>query len=223
MISILAAGLLPGVVGFVLDASLKAAVLLLVATIATIVARRSSAAVRHRMWCLTFSSLVLLPVFCAALPRWNVAILPAQESRRPTLENANRAANLRTSNSPARNVDSEGSIRSLEVEGEPPTQTALTEVKAVASTGTSIERQTPDARAPQTGAAVWRALLSIWIVGASSSWFDRGSKSRPCAVWSGVAGEFPTTGGPNSWQSRRQNCGCGTPLLCCKRTRRSSR
>jgi beta-lactamase regulating signal transducer with metallopeptidase domain len=146
MISILAEGLLSGVVGFVLDASAKAAVLLLVATIATIVARRSSAAVRHRMWCLTFSSLVLLPVFCAALPRWNVAILPAAESRRAVVETATAAANLRTANSPA--------------------HTALTEAKAVVSTRAAAEPQRPDAPAPQTGAVAWTALLTIWIAGA---------------------------------------------------------
>ncbi len=118
------------------------------------------------MWCLTFSSLVLLPVCCVTLSRWNVAVLPAHESRRAALENVSGTANPRTSHSPARNVDLDGPNRSAGAEGELPTQTALTQVKAVASTGASVERQTPDARAPQTGAAVWRALLSIWIVGA---------------------------------------------------------
>ncbi|HEX4072118.1 MAG TPA: M56 family metallopeptidase, partial [Planctomycetaceae bacterium] len=39
-------------------------------------------------------------------------------------------------------------------------------MKAVASTRASAEPQTPDAPAPQTGAVVWAALLSIWIAGA---------------------------------------------------------
>ena len=164
--SILAGGFLPGAVGFVLDASAKAAVLLLVATIAAIVARRSSAAVRHRMWCLTFSSLVLLPLFCVTLPRWNVAVLPAQESRPAALENANGASHPRTANSPAQNVAADGPNGSEGMEGEPSKETTLTEVKAVASTRASAEPQTPDAPAPQTGAVVWAALLSIWIAGA---------------------------------------------------------
>ena len=160
MISILAAGLLTGAVGFVLDASAKAAVLLLVATIAAIVARRASAAVRHRMWCVTFASLVLLPLFCVTLPRWNVAVLPAPESRRAALENAKGTANPRTANSPAQNVAADGPNGSEGMEREPPKETTLTEVKAVASTRASAEPQTPDAPAPQTGAVVWAALLS---------------------------------------------------------------
>ena len=144
--SILAGGFLPGAVGFVLDVSAKAAGLLLAATIATFVARRSSAAVRHRMWCLTFASLVLLPVCCVTLPRWNVAVLSAPESRPAALENANGTANPRTSNSSA--------------------QTALTEATAVVATRAAAEPQTLDAPSPQTGTVVWTALLSIWIAGA---------------------------------------------------------
>jgi beta-lactamase regulating signal transducer with metallopeptidase domain len=144
--SILAGGFLPGAVGFVLDVSAKAAGLLLAATIATFVARRSSAAVRHRMWCLTFASLVLLPVCCVTLPRWNVAVLSAPESRPAALENANGTANPRTSNSSA--------------------QTALTEATAVVATRAAAEPQELDAPSPQTSTLVWTALLSIWIAGA---------------------------------------------------------
>ena len=61
---------------FLLDAAAKATVLLLVAITATMLLRRSSAALRHRLWCLTFAALVLLPGLSAALPEWRLAILP---------------------------------------------------------------------------------------------------------------------------------------------------
>jgi beta-lactamase regulating signal transducer with metallopeptidase domain/protocatechuate 3,4-dioxygenase beta subunit len=65
---------------FLLDAAIKATVLLAVAMVATSLLRRSSAAVRHRIWCLTFAALVLLPGLSAALPEWRLAVLP---NRRP--------------------------------------------------------------------------------------------------------------------------------------------
>ncbi|HUY36311.1 MAG TPA: M56 family metallopeptidase [Pirellulales bacterium] len=61
---------------FWLDAAAKATVLLLVAIAATALFRRSSAALRHRIWCMTFAALVLLPGLSAALPEWRLAILP---------------------------------------------------------------------------------------------------------------------------------------------------
>jgi len=59
-----------------LDTVVKATVLLLVACLAAAVLRRASAAVRHRMWCLSFGGLLLLPVLSSLLPGWQVPILP---------------------------------------------------------------------------------------------------------------------------------------------------
>ncbi|MGH7139288.1 MAG: M56 family metallopeptidase [Pirellulales bacterium] len=61
---------------FFFDAALKATVLLSLATVATALLRRSSAAVRHRVWCLAFASLLLLPGLSALLPEWRLAVLP---------------------------------------------------------------------------------------------------------------------------------------------------
>ena len=59
-----------------LDAALKAAVLLLAALACTALMRRSSAAVRHRTWCLTFAGLIALPLLSLALPAWRIPVLP---------------------------------------------------------------------------------------------------------------------------------------------------
>ena len=59
-----------------LDTVVKATVLLVVAWLVAVVLRRASAAVRHRVWCLAFSGLLLLPVLSSLLPGWRVPILP---------------------------------------------------------------------------------------------------------------------------------------------------
>ncbi|HJT32901.1 MAG TPA: carboxypeptidase regulatory-like domain-containing protein [Pirellulales bacterium] len=59
-----------------LDVTIKATVLLLLAVLAAFALRRSSAAVRHRVWCLTFAGLLLLPALSAGLPEWRLAVLP---------------------------------------------------------------------------------------------------------------------------------------------------
>ncbi|MFN8571311.1 MAG: M56 family metallopeptidase [Gemmatimonadaceae bacterium] len=55
---------------------IKATVLLLIAMLGTIALRRSSAGLRHLVWMVTLSSLILLPSLIARLP-WRLAVLPA--------------------------------------------------------------------------------------------------------------------------------------------------
>jgi len=71
---------------FLFDAAAKATVLLAVAMVATVLLRRSSAAVRHRIWCLTFAALVILPGLSAALPEWRLAVLPYRSPLAPQAE-----------------------------------------------------------------------------------------------------------------------------------------
>lgn len=54
----------------------KATMLLALAAIAAALLRRSSAAVRHRVWCLAFAALLLLPGLSPLLPEWRLAVLP---------------------------------------------------------------------------------------------------------------------------------------------------
>jgi len=76
MLTLLANAAIAPFTQFWLDAAAKATVLLVLAMAATLLLRRSSAALRHRIWCLTFVALIMLPGLSAALPEWRLAVLP---------------------------------------------------------------------------------------------------------------------------------------------------
>ena len=59
-----------------LDTAAKGTVLLLLACVATWLYRKSSAALRHSIWCLTMAGLLLLPIAAWLLPAWQLPILP---------------------------------------------------------------------------------------------------------------------------------------------------
>ena len=54
------------------DTAAKGFVILLAATVATLVMRRASASARHLVWSLSVVGLLLLPVVSAVLPGWQV-------------------------------------------------------------------------------------------------------------------------------------------------------
>jgi beta-lactamase regulating signal transducer with metallopeptidase domain len=58
------------------DLAIKSLTVMLVACLVAASLRRASAAWRHLVWCLSVASLLLLPVFCLALPAWRVTWLP---------------------------------------------------------------------------------------------------------------------------------------------------
>ncbi|MCG8468916.1 MAG: M56 family metallopeptidase, partial [Gemmatimonadetes bacterium] len=59
---------------FLLDTSLKAVVVLLLAVVITAGLRSASASVRHHVWTLAFVSIVALPFVSRSLPSWEVAV-----------------------------------------------------------------------------------------------------------------------------------------------------
>lgn len=64
---------------FVIDLVSKATVLLLAISLVDWGLQwRASAGVRHRIWAATFVALLMLPLLSATVPRWRIAILPAQ-------------------------------------------------------------------------------------------------------------------------------------------------
>jgi beta-lactamase regulating signal transducer with metallopeptidase domain len=71
---------------FLIDIATKGTVLLMMAVVVTSALRRSSAAMRHRVWALAMLSLILLPVASLALPAWSVPILPATNQAGTTTE-----------------------------------------------------------------------------------------------------------------------------------------
>ena len=61
-----------------LDTAAKGTALLLLAALAAWLCRRSSAALRHSIWCMTMGGLLILPVASWALPAWQIPILPPE-------------------------------------------------------------------------------------------------------------------------------------------------
>jgi beta-lactamase regulating signal transducer with metallopeptidase domain len=57
---------------FVVQLGIKATMLLVAAALLVALLRRSSAAVRHRVWAATLASLVVLPLLAGILPSWNL-------------------------------------------------------------------------------------------------------------------------------------------------------
>ncbi|HEX2210862.1 MAG TPA: M56 family metallopeptidase, partial [Longimicrobium sp.] len=57
--------------------ALKATLILLVTALAAAALWRSSAAVRHMVWCVGVAGVLALPFFAAVLPAWEVPVLPA--------------------------------------------------------------------------------------------------------------------------------------------------
>jgi beta-lactamase regulating signal transducer with metallopeptidase domain len=80
--------------------ALKATLILLVTALAATVLWRSSAAVRHMVWCVGVAAVLALPLFSVVLPAWELAILPADApaaapsaaAPRPTAINAPAAS-----------------------------------------------------------------------------------------------------------------------------------
>jgi beta-lactamase regulating signal transducer with metallopeptidase domain len=97
MHAILNSALWPFLIRLIVDASWKGLLLLMVATVAAFAANKSSAAVRHRIWCLSFSALIFLPILSVSVPRWHVPLLPSGESTQ--LVNDRDSANSRISQS----------------------------------------------------------------------------------------------------------------------------
>ncbi|HEV2970315.1 MAG TPA: M56 family metallopeptidase [Pirellulales bacterium] len=61
---------------FAADVFVKATLLLAIAAGLTVLLRKRSAAVRHRVWALTFTALLLLPLANAFLPGWSWKVIP---------------------------------------------------------------------------------------------------------------------------------------------------
>ena len=145
MPSIFAESLLPYAVNLVVDASWKALLVLLIATLAAFAAKRSSAAMRHRIWCLAFLGLVFLPIFCVVVPRLPVPLLPggavaADGVREP-------AGHRPTSQSEiALGDQADGSLLETERQAEPAAMDQRSGISRVANAPAEAPGATPTAR-----------------------------------------------------------------------------
>ena len=71
------------VIGFVVDLAIKATIALLAALAVAWAARRRSAALRHRVWFLTYGGLILLPILPLVMPKWQIPLPSAFDRFRP--------------------------------------------------------------------------------------------------------------------------------------------
>ncbi len=71
------------IIGFAVDLGIKATIALLAALAVTWGRRRRSAALRHRVWFLTYCGLLLLPVLPLAMPKWQIPLPSAFARFRP--------------------------------------------------------------------------------------------------------------------------------------------
>ena len=88
-----------------LDTGVKATVLLVAACLVAALLHRASAAVRHRVWCLAFAGLLLLPTLSSVLPGWRVPILPELSDASPVADNASVKTADRAIDAPAVPLD----------------------------------------------------------------------------------------------------------------------
>jgi beta-lactamase regulating signal transducer with metallopeptidase domain len=75
----ISSALVPGAewLPFLAQLALKATLILLVAALASAALWRSSAAVRHMVWCVAVAAVLALPFFTVLLPAWELPVLPA--------------------------------------------------------------------------------------------------------------------------------------------------
>ncbi|MDQ3441063.1 MAG: M56 family metallopeptidase, partial [Planctomycetota bacterium] len=67
---------------FLVDVSIKAAVILVAASMATLAMRRASAAARHLVWCAATMAAVCIPLLTFVLPAWRVLPQTAEAPQR---------------------------------------------------------------------------------------------------------------------------------------------
>jgi beta-lactamase regulating signal transducer with metallopeptidase domain len=166
MASSLSGELWPSLIDTILDASAKSLVLLALASVTAVLARKSSAALRHQIWCLSFVSLILLPLLCICVPRWNLTILPAQQFGRSDANRPGATANPEQSVAIGRSAPFDQTHSLSWVDRGPTRRGTVADVQTDAANGPSTENRPADLLRPRI-AALWpMGLLAIWITGA---------------------------------------------------------
>jgi HEAT repeat protein/beta-lactamase regulating signal transducer with metallopeptidase domain len=132
----------------VLDALLKATLLLSIAGLATTVLTRASAAVRHLVWTFALAGALFLPILSIALPRWQLPLVtfaaPAQPAPSAALDFA-----------PAPHAPA----RAHRAERQEPIASAPVEAPATAAAAPSASLL------PKMSPMMW--ILAIWAAGAA--------------------------------------------------------
>ncbi len=167
-----------GMASLALDVIVKATLLLLLAMIVDHIFRRASAAVRHRMWCLSFCGLLVLPLLTLCLPAWRFPILPPPSSQqlheaRPVsaIDNdANPSMTATERREPAKPDAANQSMTTLQEATQRRTEFVRRDNNTPASAFVTPQSPTPGTTAStfesKTRSFSWLALLlSIWGIG----------------------------------------------------------
>jgi beta-lactamase regulating signal transducer with metallopeptidase domain len=148
------------------DLALKSAAVMLLALVVAMLLGRASAAWRHLIWCLSATSLLLLPVLALALSAWRVTWLP-QWAAEPTrlAETAPLAGTGEIAQAPADRIAAPGAVAP---DAGPSTATVLPPFAARSTE--AAEASLPAAietTSTRRGPLLW--LPIAWAVGALSS------------------------------------------------------
>ncbi|MBL8850721.1 MAG: hypothetical protein JNG89_13660, partial [Planctomycetaceae bacterium] len=191
-----------------IDAILKSSVLLILAAMGSLWLGRASAAVRHRLWCLTFAGLLLLPALSFALPAWRIPVLPPVEALElPTAEIAEPALSATPAVSPALvagdSLDGAPAIRPMEPGAELLRQLSSEPVAADgAAAGDAQSTATIAAVEPAPASLGPQVLLWVWLAGtacvalplliglAHSAWLGWRANRITDAAWTGLLDEL---------------------------------
>jgi len=139
----------------VADAVVKATLLFLSAGLASFLLRRRSAALRHMIWTLTLSSVLVLPVLSIALPRWQWNLVTVEGGSQPA-----SSFQLPASSSPR---PSPGALVAAPENQRP----AASQPPALHRKSESPSATTPTASALARIPLSWSAiLLGLWMIGA---------------------------------------------------------
>jgi beta-lactamase regulating signal transducer with metallopeptidase domain/uncharacterized GH25 family protein len=170
MQAVFLSGSMSSVVSLFVDASWKALLLLLLATVAAFAAKRNSAALRHRIWCLSLLALIFLPAVSVCVPRWNVALLPAEEKPAAVMVRGSASPETTPSGStspekrPSASEISESDRASRPTSGLP-AQIGPIVPDAFRETNTTTNPSGPDEKTRwPTDALVRISLVALWIV-----------------------------------------------------------
>ncbi len=148
-----------GWMGILLQASVRAVLLLVFTAVLCLVLRRASAAVRHFIWSLAVGSVLCLPLLLLVLPSWQVRGMP-------------RVLSEADSPLQQRKISPPPSGNALEVGFSPnasPKQSAERTVSTPALVTKPLVSARPQVRKPMSLLSPWFALLVIWGLGTLAS------------------------------------------------------
>ncbi len=150
-------------VRFLVDATIKATLLLLLSWLFAVTLRRSSSALRHRIWALTLCGLIALPVLSWLVPGWSLPMWPASAGLAAPMV-AQSGNEPRVLAYPPVDRGNLGA-RSLSRKRESPIRGAVAGALARSVRAVAIDSPTISPEEARGGWTLAGGLLTLWAVG----------------------------------------------------------